>query len=121
MLWRYNSRCANEDCRCLLADPEEVDAQAVRTMLSFGTVEARVGSKSIRSLVSSNRKFAYPCLYTIAAYWEYVCKPDVPLEQADIFHRPSAELVTLIFWYSRIFHNVTCKAQRGKPSITSFA
>jgi hypothetical protein len=63
MLWQYDNRCANQDCRCLLPDPNLVQGATVRAMMSFGTADTRVGFRGVRASISTNRDFAYNCLY----------------------------------------------------------
>ncbi|KAK5171438.1 uncharacterized protein LTR77_004582 [Saxophila tyrrhenica] len=73
LLFQYQNRCANEDCRCLLPDPSVMkDNIVIRGMLSFGTDDARVGNRGVRTLVSSNRTQGYPCLYSAAWGWSFV-------------------------------------------------
>jgi len=52
-----------------LADPSVIDMVSVRGMFSFGTLEARVGKRGIRAMVSKNRDHAFNCLYYILRYW----------------------------------------------------
>lgn len=102
MLWAYNPKCALPDCLRLLPKPEKMSDFRIRGIFSVGTRDARVGKRGVRRFVSDNRDFAYPCLY-------------------DILHlyTPIPQMVVVIFWYSHLYHSVTCKAQRGKDSINA--
>ncbi|GAB7331338.1 hypothetical protein MBLNU13_g02775t1 [Cladosporium sp. NU13] len=103
MVWTYNARCANDDCMRLLTHPSHIANKEVRELMSVGTREARVGSRSMRSFISTNRDYAYTCLF-------------------EVFRnsKPNEVLVILLFWYSHLYHNRTCKAHSGKPAISAF-
>lgn len=64
-VWNYNPRCANDDCMRLLTHPDKIRSKEVRHLLSVGTREARVGCRSIRGFISSNRDYAYTCLFEV--------------------------------------------------------
>lgn len=64
-LHSYNPQCANPDCLRHLVDPASADLRTVRSVMSVGVRDARVGQKELRSFISQNRDFAYPCLYDI--------------------------------------------------------
>lgn len=90
-------------CLPNLPDPDTVTAAQLRDVYSFGTRQARIGSKSFRSHVSSNRESAFDSLVALLSQ----------LRGAD--HH-----VLVISWYSEFYHDMTCKAHRTKPVISFF-
>jgi hypothetical protein len=72
MVYNYNPRCANDDCMRLLTHPSQILNKEVRQLMSVGTREARIGTRSIRSFVSTNRDFAYNCLFEVFRGSKYV-------------------------------------------------
>lgn len=72
MVYNYNPRCANDDCMRLLTHPSQIRNKEVRQLMSVGTREARIGTRSIRSFVSTNRDNAYTCLFEVFRNSKYV-------------------------------------------------
>lgn len=74
----------------------------------------------MRSFISTNRDCAYTCLFEVFRNSEYVSTPPVPALLLLTIARPNGVLVILLFWYSHLYHNRTCKAHSGKPAISAF-
>jgi hypothetical protein len=108
----------------LLTHPSHIANKEVRELMSVGTREARVGSRGMRSFISTNRDYAYTCLFEVFRNSKYVFIPLFLLSSTAqtllTTARPNEVLVILLFWYSHLYHNRTCKAHSGKPAISAF-
>jgi hypothetical protein len=65
-MYDLDPRCANIDCGKALPQPEDIgNITAIRQSFSVGVRDARVGMYSVRRMISTNRKFIYPCFYVM--------------------------------------------------------
>jgi hypothetical protein len=60
-----NPRCAHPSCLRLLPSPRTVRSENSKGTMAVGANDLRVGSKEVRSFISSNRGVIYSCLVSI--------------------------------------------------------
>ena len=65
----WSARCANIDCNRALPDAKALSGPNMRALFSVGTREARIGNKGFRALISNNRNYGYPCLWSVIRCW----------------------------------------------------
>ncbi|KAI6914633.1 hypothetical protein KC334_g548 [Hortaea werneckii] len=107
-LYAHDPTCANPDDNRLLPHPDKFQRRALdgtADVFSVGSRGARVGKKSVRQFVSTNRVDIYPCFVSCIQS----CTPN-------------ETLIMILFYYSHIFHAKArgCKDARGKRSIVAF-
>lgn len=78
LLYDYDPTCANDDCMRLLTHPDLMTSKKFRAVMSVGTRETRVGLRSVRAFISTNRREAYPCLYDVVRVCKCVCPSRLP-------------------------------------------
>ncbi|CZR59126.1 uncharacterized protein PAC_09018 [Phialocephala subalpina] len=98
MLYRCDPRCSRLECLKLLPSPRAMKENKNRDTFSVGVVDARTGSRMVRSFIAANRSQISPCLVG----W---------VRDRD----PQPALVCTFQWYGQRFHTQTpCKHLRGK-------